>query len=196
MDAMGNLYGTTAEGGGSSGCFNYYGCGTVFKLAPDGTEIVLHAFAGGNDGDYPSAGLIMGLTGSLYGTTGSGGGNGCEGGYGCGTVFKIAPDGTETVLYAFTSGTDGAYPDGRLTMDKRGNLYGTTLEGGVCGLRYGCGTVFKLAPDGTKTVLGDLARHVGKFPAAGPIRDSVGNLYGTAEKGGAYGNGTVFELKK
>jgi len=82
----GALYGTTAFGGGS-GC-NGNGCGTIFKLAPDGTETVLHAFAGGNDGASP-AGLIN-IDGTMYGTTGSGGGTGC-GGTGCGTVFSITP---------------------------------------------------------------------------------------------------------
>jgi uncharacterized repeat protein (TIGR03803 family) len=196
MDAKGNLYGTTSSGGGSSGCLNYFGCGTVFKLAPDGTETVLHAFTGGNDGDDPLASLIKDSEGNLFGTTAVGGNTGCNDPYGCGTVFELAPDGTETVLHAFTDGTDGAFPEGGLTMDKRGNLYGTTNSGGDCRGRSGCGTVFKLTPDGTKTVLGDLVSRVGRYPEAGLIKDGAGNLDGTAEFGGASGYGTVFKLKK
>src|ERR1700688_4666447 len=55
-DRAGNLYGTTYEGGGTA-C-NNSGCGIVFRIAPDGTETVLHSFAGGDDGAWPTAGLI------------------------------------------------------------------------------------------------------------------------------------------
>jgi uncharacterized repeat protein (TIGR03803 family) len=194
-DTAGNLYGTTSQGGGT-GCSGY-GCGTVFKLAPDDIETVLYAFTGGSDGANPGGRLSKDTAGNLYGITGSGGVIADCGGYGCGTVFRLAPDGTETVLHAFTGGSDGAYPGGRLIWDAAGNLYGTTFEGGNTDCR--CGIVFELAPDGTETVLhaftdmhGD-----GAYPEAGVIMDSAGNLYGTTALGGIRtggGGGTVFEL--
>ncbi|HLY05969.1 MAG TPA: choice-of-anchor tandem repeat GloVer-containing protein [Rhizomicrobium sp.] len=140
-DSAGNLYGTTYYGGGT-GCSGS-GCGTVFKVAPGGTETVLHAFAGGNDGMGLQAGLVMDARGNLYGTTLYGGGSGC-GGVGCGTVFKLAPDGTKTTLHAF-SGSDGYGPAANMIADKKGNLYGTTFNGGGTGCGGdGCGVVFKL----------------------------------------------------
>lgn len=194
-DAAGNLYGTTYYGGGT-GCTNNYGCGTVFRLAPDGTESVLHAFAGGNDGANPAAGVILDSAGNLYGTT-IGGGAGCSG-YGCGIVFKIAPDGIETILHTFTGyPTDGSGPWGGLIKDKVGNLYGTTYVGGSGSSRCyeGCGTVYELAPNGTETVLYAFTDGLdGGLPVASLIRDKKGNLYGTTEVGGAGGAGVVFKL--
>src|ERR1700732_3475949 len=146
-DSSGNLYGTTAAGGVSGpGCFPP--CGVVFKLAPGGTETVLHAFTGGSDGLIPFAGLIADSAGNLYGTT-IGGGSGCSG-QGCGVVFKVSPGGTETVLYSFCSKpscSDGRGPVAGLIADSAGNLYGTTQSGGG-GCFQGCGVVFKLAPGG------------------------------------------------
>ncbi|HEX4081016.1 MAG TPA: choice-of-anchor tandem repeat GloVer-containing protein [Rhizomicrobium sp.] len=133
-DAQGNFYGTTEDGGTESD-------GTVFKVAPDGTETILHSFQGGIDGWSPSAGLIADKAGNLYGTTALGGGTGCEYGYGCGTVFKISPAGKEKLLHVF-QGSDGSWPRGTLVADKKGNLYGTVSEGGTGSCYNGCGTVF------------------------------------------------------
>ena len=150
-DSAGNAYGTTAGGGECSDG----GCGTVFKLTKDRKESVLYAFKGGSDGDGPLGALMLDASRNLYGTTVSGGGAGC-GGYGCGTVFKLAPDGTETVLYAFQGGSDGFQPASNIVMDQGGNLYGTTGAGGTynsgCG-SDGCGTIFEVQPDGTKITL-------------------------------------------
>ncbi len=198
MDEAGNLYGTTRYGG-SAGCEGS-GCGTVFKLAPDGTETVLYAFAGENDGTFPNSGVIEDKAGNLYGTTDEGGNTGC--GYGCGTVFKLAPSGTETVLYAFTGGSDGATPSAGLIEDSTGNLYGTTYQGGnnSCTDGFGCGTVFKIAPDGTETTLYTFKGGTdGGTPDSALIADSAGNFYGETSEGGGtgcsgYGCGTVFEL--
>jgi uncharacterized repeat protein (TIGR03803 family) len=123
-DGTGNLYGTTA-GGGSGG-----GYGTVFKLAPDGTETVLYSFRGGRDGAAPQGGLIPDKAGNLYGTTYVGGGAGC-GGNGCGTVFKLATDGTETVLFRFGNPNKGYFPWTGLLAGKNGLLYGTATSGGI-----------------------------------------------------------------
>jgi len=153
-DSAGNLYGVTESGG--------TGCGTVFKLAQDGTETVLYAFKGGSDGCGPTGALVEDASSNVYGTTSSGGGTcSCPVGHPCsticGTIFRLAADGTETVLYAFKGESDGWDPAGGLLLDKHGNLYGTTEAGGSyvaqsCQM-YGCGTVFKLASDGKKTIL-------------------------------------------
>jgi len=102
--------------------------------------------------------------------------------------------GTETVLYSFIGGADGAYPDASLIQDEVGNLYGTTIYGGGSSACLGgdtCGTVFKVDTAGTETVLHGFNRLDGWNPAAGLVRDAVGNLYGTTLQGGAIKNGTA-----
>jgi len=194
-DKAGNLYGTTISGG-KAGCSGSGGCGTVFRIAPDGTETVLHAFAGGRDGQFPYAGLARDAKGNLYGTTEFGGTGyyGCTEGFGSGTIFKITPGGKEEVLHAFTGSPDGCLPYSQLIMDSAGNLYGTTAYGGSSDCPpLSCGTVFKLAPDGTETVLysfGDAPD--GEIPESRLTLDSDGNLYGTTVYGGAAGAGAVF----
>lgn len=178
MDASGNMYGTTYFGGRN-------GKGTVFKITHDGIETVLYSFGMVPDGQYPTAALFMGSKGNLYGTTNKGGK------YGNGTIFKIAPDGVETILQSFYSVNDEKISDSSLVMGSRGNQYGTTYNGGT----YKMGTVFKIAASGTKTILhsfGALAD--GKVPDAGLIIDSGGNLYGTTNSGGAHDLGTVFKI--
>jgi uncharacterized repeat protein (TIGR03803 family) len=183
-DSAGNLYGTTADGG-------TYFSGTVFKLEQAGTETTLYSFTGGSDGAYPYAGLIQDRAGNLYGTT-EWGGN-----YGFGTVFKLEQGGTETILYSFTGGSDGAQPLAGLIRDPAGNLYGTTWKGGDLPACYGqgCGVVFKLDSAGTETVLYAFTGGLdGWAPRAGLIRDAAGNFYGTTYAGGAFDLGTVFKL--
>ena len=168
-----------------------FGCGLALALLipvsaahAKSTETVLYSFTGGADGSNPYGALIEDASGNLYGTAVEGGAKGV------GTVFKLAPDGTETVLWSF-SGTDGSYPEAGLIMDKKGNLYGTTAYGGVGGL----GTVFEVAPDGTETVLHSFTGSPdGKDPGAGLIMDKKGKLYGTTVFGGANNQGTVFEV--
>jgi len=139
MDAKGNLYGTTYACGSS----NY---GIVWKVSQNGTETVLHDFAGGSsDGANPAAGVIMDRKGNLYGITGGGGGNGCFMGGGCGVVFTLSRIDTLTLLHSF-AGLDGNDPIGGLMMDAEGNIYGTTDAGGGHKCNGGCGTVWKLTP--------------------------------------------------
>jgi uncharacterized repeat protein (TIGR03803 family) len=195
LDSVGVIYGTTGSGGAQQG-------GTVFKLTPnpDGSwlESVLHDFTGivNGDGAAPSAGLIFDQAGNLYGTTYDGGAQ--EGG----TVFKLTPNPngnwTESVLHSF-SGGDGAMPAAGLIFDQAGNLYGTTVGGGInnCG-GFGCGVVFKLSPNPDGSWTESLAYSFnggtdGIYPSAGVIFDKTGNLYGT-KYGGAFNQGTVFEL--
>jgi uncharacterized repeat protein (TIGR03803 family) len=188
-DPAGNAYGTTYARG--SGC-PPYGCGTVFKVSSAGNVTVLYSFTGGVDGGYPWAGLVRDSADNLYGTTETGGANGA------GTVFKVDPAGNESVLYSFCSlpnCADGDSSIAGLVRDNAGNLYGTTLLGGA----NGAGTVFKVNGAGQETVLysfcpGGFPCEDGLNPWAGVVRDSVGNLYGTTLEGGAYGQGTVFEV--
>jgi uncharacterized repeat protein (TIGR03803 family) len=185
-DSNGNLYGTTQLGGASNG-------GVVFKLAPDGTTYtVLYSFCrlpSCSDGRTPEAGLIADSAGNLYGTT-TGGGVSTSLCAGCGTVFKLSPGGTETVLHAFTGGSDGGLPMAGLIADSSGNLYGTTAHGGAAGQ----GVVFKLAPGGSETVLHSFTGSDGATLQPGLVADSSGNLYGMTTQGGASGQGVVFKL--
>ena len=163
------------------------------------TYRVIYSFHG-TDGDLPLAEMIADSSGNLYGTTEFGGGTGKFG-----TVFKLTQGSggtwTNTVLYAFTNGTDGGQPVGSLVFDASGNLYGTTTAGGdpACTSLGGfCGVVFKLTPGSggtwTESVIHSFTGPDGLFPTAGLIMDSAGNLYGTTGQGGTFGNGTVFEL--
>ena len=185
LDSEGNLYGTTATGGGPANC------GTVFKVTLAGTESVLYRFcskANGADGSGPVGQLARDRFGNLYGTTTLGGA------YARGTVFKLAPNGEETVLYSFcalTDCTDGEVPYGGVVIDALGNLYGTTVDGGV----LENGTVFKITPSGQETVLHSFAGGLdGSVPEGGLVRDAVGILYGTTSLGGENFEGTVFSL--
>lgn len=180
-DASGNLYGTTFNGGSSTGCSGNAGCGVVFKLAADGTESVLWTFSGNSDGGGPGS-IIRNGKGYIYGVTGWGGsGPYCT--YGCGAIFKLSPKGSLTTLYAFTGDTDGTGPTG-IVMDSSGNFFGSTRAGGNSDCEgYGCGTVFKLSANGVETVL---YRFLDGADGAGPgpvIMDGSGNLYGQAGGG-------------
>jgi uncharacterized repeat protein (TIGR03803 family) len=205
FDASGNLYGTTASGGSN------VTDGTVFELTSKGggkwAESVVHSFDAFNgQGWSPYGGLTLDASGNLYGTTSFGGDACC---YGNGTVFELelAATGrfTEKILHKFGPGgsRDGSGPYAGLVSDASGNLYGTTLGGG--GDTYsGYGTVFELKRTGVdrfadKTnILHDFDnnRMDGGYPWAGVVVDASGNLYGTTSIGGAYGCGTVFELKR
>jgi uncharacterized repeat protein (TIGR03803 family) len=169
-----------------------------------GAEKVLYAFAGGSDGAYPLAGLIN-VDGTLYGTTERGGGAGCGGAKGCGTVFSVSPTtGAETVLCSFAGGSDGAYPlAGLINVD--GTLYGTTERGGRGCRGSGCGTVFSVSlKNGAVTVLYSFAGgsdgaypHGGLINARGKVYGTT-LLYGTTERGGGTGCdngcGTVYTV--
>ncbi len=209
FDQQGNLYGTASSGGNNiPNCSG--GCGVVFKLTPDGKETALYSFCAKSDctdGSSPSAGLIFDSRGNLYGTTYSGGSSsGCSSG--CGVVFRLTPEGKETVLYSFCAKnncTDGALPESALLFDQKGNLYGTTSGGGSSNCSSGCGVVFKLTPKGKETVLHTFCVKNncadGSLPVAGLAFDQQSNLYGTTETGGnagcnsvAPGCGVVFKI--
>lgn len=192
----GSLYGTTALGGPSN-------LGTVFRLRPPASapksavftwdETVLYSFKGGPaDGGYPGYGdLTFDGAGNIYGTTPYGGHSNCN--TGCGIVYELTPPGswnTETVLYYF-SGDDGAYPFNNLIFDDAGNLYSTTVNGGL----GNWGTAFELMyPGPTEIVINTWVNEPGSYPYAGLIFDKSGNLYGATYNGGTGHGGTVFEL--
>ena len=158
-----------------------------------GTEKVVHSFTGGNDGIDPAATLAADSAGNLYGTTVSGGtGTLCANG--CGTVFELSPAAggkwKETILYNFTGGSDGKNPYGGVTLDSKGDLYGTTVAGGSGGTcaSDGCGVVYLLSKSGKKWVETVMYNFSGGKDGFGPggavVFDSAGNLYGTTPDGG------------
>ncbi len=181
MDADGNLYGTTFDGGD-------FNAGTVFKLRPNGVQSVLYSFTGGKDGGFPTGDLILETdNGGLVGTTQAGGD------HGVGTIFTVDRNGGgEEVDYSFTGGSDGANPVGGL-MEDSFNLYGTTKNGGDSGF----GTVFELIPlgGGFKLLHTFTAGADGANPEGSLVMDADGNLYGTTLGGGALNQGTVFRIK-
>lgn len=189
-DSAGNLYGTTFFGGNGTGCdINFAGCGVVFQIAPNGTETVLHAFSGANDGWNPTGRLIRDAAGNLYGTTQFGGL------YGYGTVFQLDSAGNETILHHFRGGSDGANPNAGVVEDSAGDLYGTTRYGGQGCDHQGCGTVFKISTTGQESILHRFKDGLdGASPLSGVAVDSSGDIYGTAWAGGLYNYGTVFEI--
>jgi uncharacterized repeat protein (TIGR03803 family) len=204
LEPDGSLYGTTVNGGA--------GFGTVYKIDASGSESIVYSFTGGIDGFSPYSGVIADDQGNLYGTTVVGGqhSNSCIGGT-CGVVFKLIPNEngtwTESPLYSFQGGADGANPYGGLLRDSQGNLYGTTYYGGVCQFGPYCGTVYKLDSAANRTTLWNFqCGSDGCEPEFGSlVMDQQGSLYGTASFGGDlsvtnpaclefFGCGTVFKL--
>ena len=226
-DKAGNVYATLP--------FSSFGNGTLSKISPDGTVAVLHAFSG-SDGNGPSGGVLNDeVTGKIFGTTCAGGANdygvlyeldpdgtykilhdfdgtnegACPvdaplrdrktgdffgvanyygpGGYG--TVWKLSPEGTFTVLHAFNN-DDGAYPSARLIKGHGGKLYGTTNGGGP----HRDGTIFSITHAGNFQTLYNFDNTTGAFPTGFPTLDKSGNLYTLANAGGTHGKGTIFKL--
>ena len=208
VDAAGNVYGTTSDGG-STGC-GLIGCGTVFELSQGSggvwTETQIHVFTDTEpqNGLYAGLPLVMDGRGNLYGMTGGGGvGTSCNGG-GCGVACKLSRTSgggwNETVLYNFPGGAKGIAPTGPLTLDAQGNLFGVMQGGGRVSTNCsasGCGLVFELA----KSTHGfqELVVHAfegpdGSEPNGGLIFDATGNLYGTTFDGGPYRGGVAYKL--
>jgi uncharacterized repeat protein (TIGR03803 family) len=176
----GNFYGTTIGGGAADS-------GTVFKLTPNGTLTTLASFDGVNTGSGPTAGLVFGADGNLYGSTRYGGT------LGYGTLFRLTPDGTLTTLVQFTGiNGNGSNPLAAMTPAPDGFLYGTTSNGGTPGY----GTVFKLGTDGSFTTLLNFDDTNGAYPQGALTIGKDGNFYGTTTRNNARGNtyGTVFKI--
>jgi len=184
LDSAGNVYGTTSLGGAN-------GNGTVFEAKRSGktwTESVLYSFTGGSDGINPPAGVTLDTHGNLYGTTSFGGA------YGVGVVYELSPSSsgwTETILYNFQGLNDGQNPVGGVVLDRAGNLYGTTFDGGV----NGGGTVYELSPSSGGWTFTVLYSFTGGY--GGPYNKltlAKGNIYGFTNAEGANGLGSVFKL--
>ncbi len=193
MDSAGNLYGTAPSGGSA-------GYGVVYKLAPTSKgwkETLLHSFTdqnGDGSGMY-YINLISDAAGNIYGATSFGGTNGT------GTVWKLVYSKTkktytEKILYIFGAegSGDGNYPYGGLAMDAKGNLYGTTENGGSASY----GTVYKLSHSGSKwkeTILHSFTGGTdGEDPSGNPLLDSSGNIFGLAQFGGKYNLGIAYRI--
>ncbi len=203
----GDFYGTTVSGG-SNQCVQIPqsggNCGTIFKITPDGTKTNLYSFGATlSDGVQPNGSLIQASDGNFYGTTANGGANTCGSANSCGTVFRMSPTGSVSILHSFgASMTDGIAPQGQLIEGSDGALYGTTPSGGggTCGFQFGCGTVFRITFGGTVSILHAFAlngRSEGDGPSPFIIQASDGNFYGTTQSGGANAsasNGTAFKL--
>ena len=180
----GTIYGVTMDVTNGQG---FYGSGSIFSLAPDGTYSVLHDFSpagsANTDGVDP-LGLTLGSDGALYGATQSGGsGN-------AGTIFRITTTGQFSVLYAFNPQSNAGTSPCPVILSSDGNLYGTTNAGEV--------TVFRLTLQGKLTTL---HRFVGKQAVgncASVIQGSDGNFYGTTFEGSASGlqdkGGTIYKM--
>jgi uncharacterized repeat protein (TIGR03803 family) len=173
----GNFYGTTEYGGinGSVSSDNFIGNGTVFKITPTGEETVLYSFAGGSaDGANPQV-LIQGSDGNFYGVTSNGGANNV------GTVFKLTPEGVETILYSFVAGNGPENP-AALIQASDGDFYGTSPRSG----QYGSGQIFKVTPKGVLTLLYTFGATAfdGAIPVGQLVQGSDGNFYGVTESGG------------
>lgn len=208
QDAAGNIYGVTSFDGVS-------GAGLVFELRPPTqsggawTESVIYQF-GQNSGDglSPAGGLVRDSKGNLHGETFLGGGA-CN----CGTVYRLSPptqkggSWTETILYSFTGGSDGQNPNGDLSIDPSGNLYGITTTGELSSN----GTVYQLSPPASGQTWTLTTLHAfqgngdGSVPAGGVTLDKRGTLYGVTRFGGdassttgcsyeSMGCGTIYEV--
>ncbi len=188
LDKAGNIYGTTESGGPNQ-------AGSVFELSLSGgkwNEKVLYFFTGNLDGGSVNAGVIFDKAGNLYGMSTSGGK------YNSGTVFELTPSNgswAEAVLYNFSGGNDGGFPSDAPVMDKNGNLFGTTFNGGT----NGYGTVFQLSPSAgawTETVLYNFTGgNDGALPLASLLIYKNG-LVGPATEGGSNNTGVVFSLSR
>jgi hypothetical protein len=227
-DSSGNLYGVTQGGDGCTPAGFYpTGCGIVFKLTPPAsgntyTETILYSFKGNNDGALPSGSLAMDASGNLFGTTQFGGTaeelcgtlpSGLGDGR-CGTVFELVYNSstnsyTEKLLHMFTNGADGSIPSYGAVIDKNGNIYGTTLQGGNAGACAdwgfsGCGVVWQMTKSSSYATFNTIhafGGNDGGTPAAILI-NRKGHIFGNTSNNtaaetctaSAYYCGTAFEL--
>ena len=174
LDAQGNVYGETLAGG-KRGCYEE-GCGTLFSVTPGGVETILYTFPS-NAKSYPTGGLIWDAEGNLYGTArGALHGRRVDGG-----VFELKPGGNLEWIFVFNNQGFGENPAGGVTMDPQGNLYGTTIDGGMSDV----GAVFELKQNGLRikrledTLYSFTGGNDGDSPGSRLILDGQGNLYGT-----------------
>ncbi len=185
----GYLYGTTFEGGSTTGRWPN-GFGTVFRISVSGQVTILHSFNDGSvpdDGSWPHAGLVEGPDGNYYGVA-----NGSFG-----VVYQITPNGVVTIIYHFGTVTNDGYdPECSLALGTDGNLYGTTLYGGSASYS-GNGTVFKMTLSGQETILHSFTSSnpiQGANPDASLVEGSDGSFYSTTQGGGSAALGTIYRV--
>jgi uncharacterized repeat protein (TIGR03803 family) len=190
FDAAGNIYGVNTVGGAN-------GFGNVYELTHSGGKwhlTTLYSFKDQPDAASPYGGLIFDKSGNLYGTTYYAGANDV------GTVYELTHSNgawTESVIYSFKGGSDGDSPISTLVSDAKGNLYGTTSDGGAAGC--GCGTIFRMTPGSGGTWTESV---VYRFPGSpkpgfdynGMVSDGKGNFYGATVHGGAGNDGTIYQF--
>jgi uncharacterized repeat protein (TIGR03803 family) len=179
----GNFYGTTNVGG------NNINSGTFYKMSIGGKLTTLYNF-GGTAGQYP-AGITQASSGNFYGATSAGGQ------FTGGTVFELTPAGELKVLYNFCAAEDchdGGLPLSAPVQASNGNFYGTTFEGGI----FSGGVLYGITPAGSYKVIHNFCSRPncidGLQPWSPPVQDAAGNLYGTTQRGGAYNEGTIYEI--
>lgn len=200
LDGQGHLFGTASRGG-------KFDQGTVFEIAGK-TQTTLYSFCrkpNCADGAVPLSGVVLDKSGNLYGTTQNGGPASS------GVVFelaRVAGGYKQTVLYKFCSRpncADGGDAVAGLTIDKAGNLYGATLQGGLGAVEANSGTVFEMTRNMSSGKWSEKVLYAfcsqsnctdGSFPNGGVTVDSGGNIYGTTTSGGLNGGGTVFRLSQ
>ncbi len=175
----GNFYGTTWQGGVANK-------GAIYKMDASGTLSILHSFAGEPlEGRQPQPQLIRATDGNFYGTTYYGGAANN------GTIFKVDAVGNLTTLHSFAGvPADGAHPFSQVIQASDGNFYGTTFLGGTGNL----GTVFKMDPSGSVTIIHSFSSTDGSYVFAGLTQGTDGNLYGATYVGGANDKGTIFKM--
>jgi uncharacterized repeat protein (TIGR03803 family) len=202
----GALYGLASFGGA-------HGAGTLFRITLNGTYSTIYSFgAKPGDGAVPIGRVLQASDGNFYGATSTGGTNHCNNiptsGGNCGTIFRVTPDGAETILHSFGAfPSDGSQPNGSLFQASDGNLYGTTVNGGAntcsnSNQTNSCGTVFRITPAGAETIIYSFGASFtdGMAPQGPLIQGSDGALYGTTGAGGGgrcggdFGCGTVFRM--
>jgi uncharacterized repeat protein (TIGR03803 family) len=145
----------------------------------------LYGFNSLGDGSNPFSGVILARNGNLFGVTPLGGG------FGIGTIYEVTPSGSETILYSFMNRTGGGSPQGNLVADKSGDLYGAACTNGA----FNNGSIFRLSPTNVYKVIHNFrGKADGSCPTGSMVMDKLGNLYGTAVRGGKFNAGTVFRL--
>jgi hypothetical protein len=203
----GTLYGTTYYGG-TDGCLNGWGCGTVFKLSPPPTfcqtvscewiKTTLYKFTGQVDGEYPLGQITFDQAGNAYGTASNSLLDQYEG-----SVFELSPSGggwTFNLLYAFPAPPGAGYPDGGVIFDSQGNLWGVDGYGGTDNCSsdaYNCGSIFELSPSSSGWIDNTVFRFntsTGGHPIGTLVADQFGNFYDTLDTNGPYGGGSVFQF--
>lgn len=183
----GNFYVTDQDEGPGGNC-GFSGCGQVLKISANGTETVLYNFKGESDGSSPQSAPIQAANGVFYGTTLNDGESD-----GSSTAYSITSGGAFKNLHIFDGATEGSNVGAELLQASNGDFYGTAYYGGA----NGDGTIFKMTPTGTVTVLhsfNGVNNADGSNPCCGLIQAGDGNIYGATFGGGAHGNGLIFKL--